>query len=102
MAPTPATTEAFLEVLGEIAHGAGTSEDLTDRLRQVVLDYASETPDNRAAMARIADGKGGAAVGDRHQPRGRIEGYRIGQRQAREIQPVARRALVDDLGGARQ
>jgi hypothetical protein len=54
LAPTPATTEAFLEVLGEIAHGAGTSEDLTDRLRLVVLDYASETPDNRAAMARIA------------------------------------------------
>jgi hypothetical protein len=55
--------ERFLEVLASIAAGSDRPDALTDKLRAALLDFASETPDNRSAAERLEVGLVGSTVG---------------------------------------
>ncbi len=63
MSDVAVARERFLQSLNRIAAGGGSAEELTVDLRAALLDFASETPDNRNAADRLEVGSVGATVG---------------------------------------
>jgi|GEM_PF-4331578 len=63
MGDVPHTRSRFVAALTAIAEGDGSAETLTDGLRLALLEFASETPDNRACAGRIEVGTVGDATG---------------------------------------
>ena len=59
----PLTRERFLEALNGSAHGSGPSEELTQKLRQALLDFGSETPVNLNCAHRVEVGHIGVEIG---------------------------------------
>ena len=63
MSDVPLTREQFLAALNAIAGGQATPEQLTRKLRQALLDFGSETPDNLNCAHRVEVGRVGAETG---------------------------------------
>ena len=63
MSDVPLTRERFLAALNAIAGGQATPEELTRKLRQALLDFGSETPDNLNCAHRVEIGRVGAETG---------------------------------------
>lgn len=63
MSDAPATQAKFLEALSAIVASECSTTELTGNLRAALLDYASETPDNRDAAARVEVGLVGSTIG---------------------------------------
>ena len=63
MSDVPMTRAQFQEALRRIQDGHDSPADLTARLRQAILDFASETPDNVNCTERIEVGGANAHFG---------------------------------------
>jgi hypothetical protein len=53
MSDVPLTHKQFLDALNGIAGGQTRPEELTRKLRQALLDFGSETPDNLNCANRV-------------------------------------------------
>ena len=63
MSDVPLTRKRFLEALCGMANGQTMSEKLTLKLRQALLDFGSETPDNLNCASRVEVGRVGPETG---------------------------------------
>ena len=57
MSTPPEVRAAVLEALRKVSEG-GDADDLTERLRRALLDFGSETPDNRTMADGLRIGQG--------------------------------------------
>lgn len=63
MSDVPFTRKQFLEALNGIAGSRTTTQELTRKLRQALLDFGSETPDNLNCAGRVEVAPVGLKIG---------------------------------------